>query len=144
MVSPERYALNPYARTEHYVSSPQQPGSAIKFNQYMQEGYVDFLAFGESNSVWNVKRSEFDHLLLRHAEDCGALVFQSCRVLSIQFQTDTDASSDDDSKPAAPGRPISATYMTSSGVKGEITFDFLIDASGRAGIMTTKYACFIF
>ncbi|KAI0332267.1 FAD/NAD-P-binding domain-containing protein [Cubamyces sp. BRFM 1775] len=37
------------------------------------------------------------------------------------------------------GRPRSALYETAFGGKGEITFDYLVDASGRAGIMSTKY-----
>lgn len=108
----------------------------------MQEGYTDFVALGETNAVWNVKRSEFDHLLLNHAEECGASVFQSCRVLSLDFaqSPDNETSSSVPASNASvdPKRPVSATYVTSSGMKGEIKFDFLVDASGRAGIMSTQ------
>lgn len=119
-----------------------QPGSAIKFNQYMQEGYTDFVALGEHNAVWNVKRSEFDHLLLKHAEESGASVFQSCRVVSLGFEEEDDASvsAESEGNSAEERRPVSASYVKSAGVKGEITFDYVIDASGRAGIMSTKYA----
>lgn len=36
------------------------------------------------------------------------------------------------------GRPESVVYETAFGGTGEITFDYLVDASGRAGIMSTK------
>ncbi|TCD62537.1 hypothetical protein EIP91_006764 [Steccherinum ochraceum] len=121
----------------------RKPGSAIKLNQYMQEGYTDFTALGEINSVWNVKRSEFDHLLLNHAEECGAAVFQQCRVLSLNFAQDEAGGDRAETHPSEQsseqGRPVSATYMMASGEKGEISFDFLVDASGRAGVMSTKY-----
>ncbi|PCH36715.1 FAD/NAD(P)-binding domain-containing protein [Wolfiporia cocos MD-104 SS10] len=34
----------------------RKPGSAIKFNQYMREGYTDFVALGADNAAWNVNR----------------------------------------------------------------------------------------
>ncbi|KAH9859007.1 FAD/NAD-P-binding domain-containing protein [Lenzites betulinus] len=148
-----------------------KPGSAIKFNQYMQEGYTDFVALGASNSAWNVVRSEFDHLLLQHAAASGAQVYEQTRVTDIHFD-DTPPSSPirsrmdspipllyQDQRPVRPtprrrtsavefaldesptnlGRPKSVTYETAFGGKGEITFDYLVDASGRAGLMSTKY-----
>ncbi len=36
------------------------------------------------------------------------------------------------------GRPKSVSYETAFGGTGEITFDYLVDASGRAGLMSTK------
>jgi len=36
-------------------------------------------------------------------------------------------------------RPISAKFTTGTGEEHAITFDYLVDASGRAGIMSTKY-----
>lgn len=37
------------------------------------------------------------------------------------------------------GRPYKATYARSDGKKGEIEFDYLVDASGRNGLLSTKY-----
>ena len=36
-------------------------------------------------------------------------------------------------------RPVSATWVSRLGVKGQTVFDYLVDASGRNGIMSTKY-----
>lgn len=39
-----------------------------------------------------------------------------------------------------PRRPVPASYrIKSTGVDGTIRFDYLVDASGRAGIMSAKY-----
>ncbi|TFY60324.1 hypothetical protein EVG20_g7463 [Dentipellis fragilis] len=118
----------------------RKPGAAIKFNQYKKEGYTDFVALGHNNASWNVVRSEFDEILLNHAASCGARVFQSTKVTSISFSPASGASD--------LGRPTSATWIhtppdesvSCEGLcTGTIEFDYLIDASGRAGIMSTKY-----
>ncbi|OSD04122.1 FAD/NAD(P)-binding domain-containing protein [Trametes coccinea BRFM310] len=151
----------------------RKPGSAIKFNQYKQEGYTDFVALGASNSAWNVVRSEFDQILLQHAAESGAQVYEQTRVTDILFDESPPSSplqhrvdspsphpatSERPVRPNPPrrtsavefalnegsnasrlGRPRSVLYETAFGGKGEITFDYLVDASGRAGIMSTKY-----
>ncbi|KAF9268721.1 FAD/NAD(P)-binding domain-containing protein [Marasmius fiardii PR-910] len=113
-----------------------KPGGAIKFNHFKREAYTDFVAIGQENSSWNVVRSEFDELLLKHARSCGASVFEQTRITSLTFAKDD------------PARPVSAawTYSPSSDtienpkeISGTIDFDYLLDASGRAGIMSTKY-----
>ncbi|KAF8524134.1 putative halogenase [Hysterangium stoloniferum] len=109
-----------------------KPGAAIKFNQHKREGYTDFIALDPNNGAWNVVRSEFDELLLRHAESCGVSVFEQVKVTSIQFEA---------SDPTL--RPIAACYENKSTssvpASGKITFDYLVDASGRMGIMSQKY-----
>ncbi|KAJ7875325.1 hypothetical protein B0H14DRAFT_3548922 [Mycena olivaceomarginata] len=102
----------------------KKPGAAILFNQWKQEGYTKF---GENNHSWNVVRSELDEILLRHAEECGAKVYEEHKVTELVF---TEGSNH---------RPISARFTTGSGEVRSITFDYLVDASGRAGIMSTKY-----
>ena len=73
-------------------------------------------------------RSEFDDLLLRHASKCGATVIEETKVTEIQFEGDGRS------------RPISATWKnTCNGIEGSISFDYLVDATGRNGIMSTKY-----
>ncbi|KIY50298.1 FAD/NAD(P)-binding domain-containing protein [Fistulina hepatica ATCC 64428] len=107
-----------------------KPGAAIKFTQHKREGYTDFVGVGLNNSSWNVIRSEFDKLLLDHAHDCGASVYESTRVDAISFSE------------TQPDKPVSATWTHSANgsvIAGETMFDYLVDASGRAGIISTKY-----
>ncbi|KAG1812373.1 putative halogenase [Suillus variegatus] len=102
-----------------------KPGAAIKLNQFKREGYTDFIALNPNNGSWNVIRSEFDDLLFRHASKCGATIFDNIRVAEIHFDGE---------------RPVSADWRNAStGIQGRIFFNYLVDASGRNGIMSTKY-----
>ncbi|KAG6856196.1 hypothetical protein H0H87_006736 [Tephrocybe sp. NHM501043] len=101
-----------------------KPGAAVKLRQEKREGYTDFIERDPENIAWNVIRSEFDELLLRHASASGAKVFEGLRVTDIKFSGE---------------RPISTVYEAEGGKAGEIKFDYLVDASGRTGIMSTKY-----
>lgn len=44
-----------------------------------------------------------------------------------------------DAELPSPGRPVSATWTRKDGSSGLIKFDYIIDASGRAGLLSTKY-----
>ncbi|KAI9571693.1 FAD/NAD-binding domain-containing protein [Boletus coccyginus] len=101
-----------------------KPGAAFKFNQYKREAYTAFTAVDPKNYSWNVVRSEFDDLLFKHAAKCGATVFDETKITEIQFDGE---------------RPVSASWVSRGGVEGQIAFDYLVDASGRNGIMSTKY-----
>lgn len=74
-------------------------------------------------------RSEFDEILLRHAAESGATVLEEHKVTEILFGADADYNPS--------GRPVSARF-TCPGGEGIVDFDYLIDASGRNGIMSTK------
>ncbi|PBK87739.1 putative halogenase [Armillaria gallica] len=104
-----------------------KPGAALKLNQDKREGYTDFTANGPDNAAWNVVRSEFDDLLLRHAAELGVHVYENVRVEKIHFSPDE------------PTRPVSLTWSKVDGTQGEVSFNWLVDASGRNGIMSTRY-----
>ncbi|KAF7351841.1 hypothetical protein MVEN_01145200 [Mycena venus] len=109
------------------VTSPQV-GAAVKLNQYKREGYTDFISPDPNKAAWNVVRSEFDEILLRHAAESGATVCEGVQVTNITFASDDDK------------RPVSAEWKSDYlGSKGEVRFKWLVDASGRTGIMSTKY-----
>jgi flavine halogenase len=67
-------------------------------------------------------RSQFDEILLNHAAEKGAKVYQETRISSINMLD---------------GRPHSAQW-SSKGDHGTISFDYIIDCSGRQGILSTK------
>ncbi|KAI0030104.1 FAD/NAD-binding domain-containing protein, partial [Vararia minispora EC-137] len=91
---------------------------------------TDFRILGPGNSTWNVIRAQSDELIFRYAADMGAHVFEEVRVDSISFENGGDP---------ATARPVAASWGSKDGQTGEIAFDWLIDASGRQGIMSTKY-----
>ncbi|KAG6837830.1 hypothetical protein H0H93_016198 [Arthromyces matolae] len=138
-----------------------KPGSAIKFNQFKREGYTNFVALGHDNNAWNVTsqiRSEFDLLLLNHARKLGASVFERTRVTDISFspvdpnkpisvtyaQTTSPVVSPSSSTLIAStaslfGRLMSPLMPKATTMTGTMTFTYLIDATGRAGLLSNKY-----
>ncbi|KAF9258005.1 FAD/NAD-binding domain-containing protein, partial [Marasmius fiardii PR-910] len=105
-----------------------KPGACFKLHKDLRESYTDFNALGPDFTTWNLIRSEADEILLNHAEKEGVRVFQATQVASINFEDDPQTS-----------RPTSANWTQKSGQSGTISFDWLVDASGRAGIISTKY-----
>ena len=98
---------------------------------------TDFIAAGGPEGyAYNVVRSESDHLIFKHASKSGAHTFDQTKVESIEFESTNEAWVDGLPNP---GRPVSATWSRKDGSSGVIKFDDLIDASGRAGVVTTKY-----
>ncbi|KAJ3748547.1 hypothetical protein DFH05DRAFT_1473118 [Lentinula detonsa] len=109
-------------------------------NPYHVPKDTDFVALGADNNAWNVIRSEFDQLLLNHAQGCGAEVYEETKATSISFD------------PKDPDKPVSVSWARTftenpnesqdgmaKTVHGSITFTHLIDASGRAGLLSTNY-----
>ena len=74
---------------------------------------------------WQVVRSEFDHALLEHARSQGVDVREGVSVRHINFDGD---------------RAVSAAWERSDrSAEGVVAFDYVIDASGRAGLIATKH-----
>ncbi|KAG6898580.1 hypothetical protein C0993_005872, partial [Termitomyces sp. T159_Od127] len=108
---------------------------------------------------WIQVRAEFDHLLMNHARASGAAVYELTKVTDISF------SSTDPTKPvsvtwnhtptppsvsssaASPWGSVTSFFWKimsplmpkSAIVTGTTTFTHLIDATGRAGLLSTKY-----
>ncbi|KAF8829406.1 hypothetical protein HHX47_DHR3000525 [Lentinula edodes] len=122
----------------------RKPGGAIRFNHNKQEAYTDFVSIGQENSSWNVVRSEFDDLLLNHARSCGASVFEQTKATAVNFEYVNDF---EIKKPTSvswaltpPGKGQASCKETSNtAIRGTTSFKYLIDTSGRAGLMSTKY-----
>ncbi|MEB3281698.1 MAG: NAD(P)/FAD-dependent oxidoreductase [Lyngbya sp.] len=75
---------------------------------------------------YQVPRKDFDHLLLNHAKSQGVQVFEGVEVRQVLFENE---------------RPCSVNWVsrTEAGVSGELSFDFLVDGSGRSSVMMTRY-----
>ncbi|MUH00675.1 FAD-dependent oxidoreductase [Scytonema sp. UIC 10036] len=79
---------------------------------------------GDHTYSFQVRRADFDHLLLEHSKSQGVKVFEGTEIRQVSFDED---------------RPKSATWSQSNGATGEISFEYVIDASGRAGVLSTRY-----
>ena len=100
---------------------------------------TDFVAAGgPGNYSWNVVRSEADDLIFKHAAKCGAKTFDETKVESVEFAP-YDELSESDLPVPNPGRPVSAKWSRKDGSTGEVKFQYLVDASGRNGLVSTKY-----
>ena len=92
------------------------------------------ITFGERDDPddtdysYQVLRADFDQLLLEHAKSQGVTVLEGAEVKRLQLDG---------------ARPRTAIWSSGGQdnrpTEQEIGFDFLIDASGRAGIMTTRH-----
>ncbi|MCJ1382991.1 hypothetical protein MMC17_006104 [Xylographa soralifera] len=117
----------------------QKNGATFKLNA--KPGiYTDFIAAGGSEGyAWNIVRSEADDLMFKHAGKCGAKVFDGVKVNSIEFLPVDGKNSAEDSNIPYSRRPVSASWSRKDCTSGIINLEYVVDASGRAGVVTTKY-----
>ncbi|PLB52235.1 FAD/NAD(P)-binding domain-containing protein [Aspergillus steynii IBT 23096] len=115
-------------------------GAVFRLAQAQPDAYTDFLeAGGPDGYAWNLIRSESDDLLFRHAGTCGAHIFDETKVDAIQFEPETNEAGPKSNGVSNPGRPVSVTWVRKDGTSGSIALKYLVDASGRHGILSTKY-----
>ncbi|KAL4798680.1 hypothetical protein BDV19DRAFT_396564 [Aspergillus venezuelensis] len=100
-------------------------GASFKVNS-LRPGYTDFVgAGGAGNHAWN---------------ENGARIFDRVKVQSLEFAPTKHDEHQDESLGR---RPISACWRREekdgSTSTGNIKFEYLIDASGRAGLLSNKY-----
>ena len=77
--------------------------------------------------AYQVRRSQFDEILIRRASTCGARVIEGCRVRDVQFPSDP-----------ASGEPVRIEAEHDDGRKESFTARFIIDASGRETFLGTR------
>jgi flavin-dependent dehydrogenase len=99
-----------------FVSPYHNKSSSLDFAQGWDKQFA---------SAYEVRRSEFDHVLLTNAAAAGALVLEGCRVTGVEFP--------------APGRVV-AQARGDDGQAQQFTAKFLVDASGRDTLLASKYA----
>ncbi|MFC4592049.1 NAD(P)/FAD-dependent oxidoreductase [Sphaerisporangium corydalis] len=107
-------------------------GFVKKYGGYLAWGDDRWeIRFGDPSEAgsgygFQVTRADFDKLMLDHAESQGVRVRQGVKATEVLFED---------------GRPRSVRWAETGDATrtGEIRFDQLIDATGRAGLMTTRY-----
>jgi flavin-dependent dehydrogenase len=80
---------------------------------------------GRFGSAYEVRRSEFDQVLFRHAAASGAQTLEGWRVTGVEF-------------PAQGG--VVARARGDDGQEQQFTAKFLVDASGRDTLLANKFA----
>ncbi len=97
-----------------FVSPAHNKAMTLDFGQAWDKRYA---------YSYQVRRSEFDHILLKNAAAKGATVIEGVRVTDMQFP--------------APGRVV-ATGRDEAGGDHRYTARFVVDASGRDTLMASK------
>ncbi|MDF5753467.1 NAD(P)/FAD-dependent oxidoreductase [Spongiactinospora sp. TRM90649] len=81
--------------------------------------------FGPGVRSWQVDRDDFDHVLLTNAAKQGAQVIEGAEVKRVVFDGD---------------RAVAADWAEShTGRRHTTGFDFVVDASGRAGLIPARH-----
>lgn len=130
----------------------EQMGFTRKQGAYLEWGSERWgLNFGELTGnfthAFQVERSEFDQMLLEHARSQGVNVFECTGVQSLEFEGDQPrravwaryappVNGNGNGNGKGLGHQHSPSQILEEGV---ISFDYLVDASGRAGVMSGKY-----
>ncbi|NRF67421.1 tryptophan 7-halogenase [Aquincola sp. S2] len=82
---------------------------------------------------WQVRRSEMDELLFRHAATCGAQTLEGCRVKDVAF--------DDDGATVQAELDDGATRGPDNGSTRQWRARFVLDCSGRDTFLAHKFKC---
>lgn len=78
----------------------------------------------ESSQTWQVRRSEFDHLLLTNARDHGVTVHEGARVLEVLFEG---------------SRAVGVRVKLEDGPEQEVRAKVVVDASGQSSMLIDRF-----
>ena len=78
----------------------------------------------ESSQTWQVRRSEFDHLLLTNAKEHGVTVHEGARVLEVLFEG---------------SRAVGVRVKLEDGGEREVRAKVVVDASGQSSMLIDKF-----
>src|SRR5690606_5456353 len=78
----------------------------------------------ECSQTWQIKRSEFDTMMLRNAEEHGVSVHEGVRVLDVLFDGD---------------RAVGVQIADEDGHRSEIRADVIVDASGQSSMLINRF-----
>lgn len=110
-----------------------------------------FFAWGEENwelrfselfgteYSWQVRRADFDNLLLEHARSQGVEVHEGVSVRQVNFDGERAVSASWEHSGQASTGQADGGQTDGGNTSGVIAFDYVVDASGRAGLLATKH-----
>jgi flavin-dependent dehydrogenase len=78
----------------------------------------------ECSQTWQIRRSEFDVMMLRNAEEHGVVVHEGARVLDVMLEGD---------------RAVGVQVMDETGEPKEIRANIVVDASGQSSMLINKF-----
>ncbi|MEX2138695.1 MAG: NAD(P)/FAD-dependent oxidoreductase [Pirellulales bacterium] len=78
---------------------------------------------GEQSQTWQVRRSEFDQMMLDHAREHGVEVHQGVRVLEVLFEGE---------------RAVGVRLLDEAGATRDVMADVVVDASGQTSMIANR------
>jgi flavin-dependent dehydrogenase len=78
----------------------------------------------ESAVTWQVTRAQFDHLLINHAAEQGAVVHQGVQVKQVLFEGD---------------RAVGVEVQMQDGTREKFYANVVVDATGQAAMLSNKF-----
>ncbi len=118
----KRLNMLPKMRASHYVKkySVQFVGASGRLSEPFY--FVDHKPH-ECSQTWQVRRSEFDRLMLDNAREHGVEVNESVRVLEILFDGQ---------------RAVGVRIADAQGRESEVRADVIVDASGQSSMIMSR------
>lgn len=77
----------------------------------------------ECSQTWQIRRSEFDVMMLQNAQDQGVVVHQGARVLEVLFEGE---------------RAVGVLVVDEAGNQRQVLADVIVDASGQSSMLINK------
>lgn len=118
----ERLGLLPTLRKSHFVKK-----HSVQFvterGVLSEPFYFDDHRPHPSSQTWQVRRSEFDELLLNNARAQGVSVWEGTRVLEVLFEGD---------------RAVGARVKEENGQESTISAQVVVDASGQSSMIMSR------
>jgi flavin-dependent dehydrogenase len=118
----ERLKMLPKMKQSHFVKkySVQFVGQSGRLSEPFY--FVDHKPH-ECSQTWQVRRSEFDQIMLENAREQGVQVHQGVRVLEVLFDGD---------------RAVGVKVADDAGNQREVRADVVVDASGQSSMIMSR------
>lgn len=78
----------------------------------------------ECSQTWQIRRSEFDVMMLKNAEEQGVVVHEGVRVLDVLFEGE---------------RAAGVRVVDEAGNQNEVRADVVVDASGQSSLLINRF-----
>jgi len=127
---PANVALFEQLGVRDQVAAIGMPKWGVEFVSPTHEhrGHIEFAEAWDKSMPysWQVRRSELDDILFRHAQSCGAQAHQNCRVREVTFDED--------------GATLRTETTLADGARSEQRWHarFVVDASGRDTLLANQ------
>lgn len=118
----KRLGLLPKMKGSHYVKK-HSVQFVTEHGKLSEPFYFHDHKPEESSQTWQVRRSEFDHMLLNNARDHGVTVHEGARVLEVLFEGE---------------RAVGARVRLEDGTEKEYRSKVVVDASGQSSMLIDR------